>query len=117
MRITVVNVPKFIKPTGNATCLWLEGNKMSKHSTERGSQRYNIFLSEKDEHNIIEMINNDNCYHLEPDKRYKDRNKCYVVYKHIPLKLVYATNNKGFAVSLVTMLPFDVEEFNEIIKS
>ena len=74
-----------------------------------------FFLSKKDEYNIIEMINNGNCYQLEPDLRHRNRGKCYVVYNHIPLKLVYATNNEDKAISLVTMLPFDVEEFNEII--
>lgn len=89
---------------------------MTNHAKQRAEQRYNTFLNKKDRKKILKMITHNKCYPLEYENlHYKNRRLCYVVFNHIPLKIIYAISKNNRAVALVTMLPFDVEEFNEII--
>lgn len=90
---------------------------MTSHAQERAEQRYNTHLSKRDKRSILSLINEGSCYNLEyPYTHYKDRRTCYVLFNHIPLKIIYAFNRKNKAVALVTILPFDVDEYNEIIE-
>lgn len=90
---------------------------MSKHAKERGIQRYNIELSKEDQKTILGYINTNQYYPVCEPTRSKNRFVCYVRFKHVPLKVVYATNKYNFATSIITLLPLNVEEYNEIMNN
>lgn len=82
---------------------------MGKHAIDRARQRYNIDLTYDDEAKIIELIKNGNMILLGTSDRDYSILFAYVIYKHIPLKILY----KG--KKIITIYPFDVDEYNEII--
>ena len=82
---------------------------MGKHAINRARQRYNLDLNYKDEENILDLIKNGNMIPLGVSDRDCSMLFAYVIYKHIPLKVLY----KG--KKIITIYPFDVDEFNAII--
>ena len=87
---------------------------MSKHSRERASQRYNIELSYADEKNIIEALKQGRGIPLDIDSGEKNKKFAYVVYKNIPLKVLYERSNAKGIKNIITIYPFDTEEYNEV---
>lgn len=88
---------------------------MSKHSRERALQRYNIQLSKSDEQDILEKIRNNQIISLGASEKDKKKIFAYVEHNHIPLKVLYERTNKG-PKSIITVYPFDVDEYNELTK-
>lgn len=87
---------------------------MSKHSRERASQRYNVELSYADEKNIIEQLRQGRGLPLNIDSGENNKKFAYVVYKNIPLKVLYERSNAKGIKSIITIYPFDCEEYNEV---
>lgn len=86
---------------------------MTKHSRERAQQRYNIELSKADECNIINILRSGRGIPLDTDTKEEDLSFAYVKYNNIPLKVLYSqTENRGVR-SIITVYPFNVEEYNE----
>lgn len=87
---------------------------MSKHSRERAFERYNIELTSKQEKEIMQKIrNNEHIYLYDSEQDPKHLKFCYIVYENIPLKILYKKTNKKGITEIVTIYPFDVEEYNE----
>lgn len=87
---------------------------MSKHSRERANERYNITLTKKGENEIIEKIQNNEHIHLYSSEQDPKHLKfCYVIYNKIPLKVLYRKTNSRRVSEIITIYPFDVEEYNE----
>ena len=63
--------------------------KITKHAKERLEQRYNLILTEEDEDSIISLIKNKKSTYLYDSEKDKNCKFCYVVYKNIPLKILY----------------------------
>lgn len=88
---------------------------MGKHSIERAQQRYNMELSYRDEMNIKNMIRNGRTLPLEQPANNENMHFAYVLYKNIPLKVLYSTwEDTGKVRGIVTTYPFDADEYNEI---
>ena len=88
---------------------------MSIHSRERANERYNVELTKTDEKCIIELIKQGKSkflYNSEKDEKMKF---CYVVYKNIPFKVLYSKSNTGGVRGIITIYPFNADEYNEII--
>lgn len=86
---------------------------MSKHSRERAYERYNIELSKKAEKDIMQIIKNNEHTILYPSEQDPKHKKfCYITYKNKPLKVLYKRTNKGGVSQIITVYPFDVEEYN-----
>ena len=88
---------------------------MSKHAQERSQERYNIELTFEDEKTILGQINHNQYFPIYENTNAKDRLVCYVRFKHIPLKVVYVINKNNYATAIVTILPLNVEEYNEVM--
>lgn len=86
---------------------------MTKHAVERAKERYNIELTEWDKKQIKEMLRNNQMIFLgnadSPNKKF-----AYVTYNHIPIKVLYKRNCKGVQ-EIITIYPFDVDEYNEVM--
>lgn len=82
---------------------------MGDHAIERAIQRYNLNLTYKDEEEIIKQIKQNNMIPLGVSERDKSMSFAYVLYKHIPLKVLYKGNK------IITIYPFDVDEYNGIM--
>lgn len=82
------------------------------HAQERAQQRYNKELTEKDMMNIQKSIiaNQHTPLYSAPDDAKKKF--CYLVYNHIPYKILYKMQKKQ--CRLITIYPFDVDEYNDI---
>ena len=89
---------------------------MSKHSIQRTQERYNMELTDNEIKYIIGMINAGDFLSTITDNQQKDRKHAYVQYKKIPIHVVYAVNKYGYAVDIITALPFSVDEYNEILE-
>lgn len=88
-------------------------NEWKSHAQERASQRYNKDLTEKDMNNIRQYIKNNQHTPLGCANT-KNKKFCYVKYNHIPYKILYKITHKH--VKLITIYPFDFEEYNNIEK-
>lgn len=82
-----------------------------KHSQERAISRYNLYLTRKDEQNIIAKLRANDMIFLGTSETDINRKFAYVVYKNIPLKVLYIRNKRGIK-GIVTVYPFDVDEYN-----
>ena len=89
---------------------------MSNHSIQRTQERYNMELTDNETRYLIGMINAGNFLSVTKDCQQKDRKHAYVKYKKIPIHVVYAVDKYGYATEIVTALPFNVEEYNEILE-
>ena len=87
---------------------------MSKHSKDRTMERYNLELSYSDEKKIIRLLNEGKGTYLNMETDDPTRKFAYLLYKNIPLKLLYAEDLNGRVTEIVTAYPFDVEEYNEV---
>lgn len=88
---------------------------MGKHSISRVKERYNMNLSYKDEHNILTMIKNGRALHLNLPTEDENMHFVYVLYKNIPLKILYVEHeDTGKVKGIVTVYPLDVDEYNEV---
>lgn len=89
---------------------------MTKHSRERALERYNIELSKTDETLILEKIKSN--LHIPIDQPTKEENMrfAYVIYNNIPLKVLYLRSQKKGAKQIITVYPFDVDEYNSLMK-
>ena len=88
---------------------------MTKHAKERDLQRYNLYLSENDKKHILQMLRN-NQFMFLGDSHDANRKFGYVTYNNIPLKVLYYKTSQGVK-SIVTVYPFDVEEYNALMSS
>lgn len=88
---------------------------MSKHSRKRTSERYNIDLTKKDEQNIINLLKENKFTYLYKSEKEEKRHFGYVIYKNIPIKILYERSNKGGIKAIITVYPFDVDEYNEML--
>lgn len=91
-------------------------NEMTQHAQERALERYNINLSKRDEYAIIEQIRNNAHTPLNLPTTGNNRKFAYVVYKNIPLKVLYERANKGGVKQIITVYPFDAEEYNKVMQ-
>ena len=90
---------------------------MGKHAQERTKQRYNIDLTYSDEKNIL--------YKLKTGKGIPLDTECdeglqfaYVVHRNVPLKVLYSlTENMKVPYKIVTVYPFDVDEYNGVFEN
>jgi hypothetical protein len=90
---------------------------MGKHAQERTQQRYNLELSYKDEKNILNMIKNGKGIPLDSPTEDENVSFIYVLYKNIPLKVLYAVHeDSGKVKGIVTVYPLDVDEYNEVME-
>lgn len=88
---------------------------MGKHSLGRVKERYNMSLSYKDEHNIMTMIKNGRAIPLDIPVDDENLYFVYVLYKNIPLKVLYAEyEDTGKVKGIVTVYPLNVEEYNKV---
>ena len=87
---------------------------MTKHSRERALERYNIKLSRKDEAEILEMIRNNQVLPLGSCESDNKKKFAYVVFNHIPLKVLYSRSNKR-PLNIITVYPFDADEYNSLM--
>lgn len=87
---------------------------MSRHARERATQRYNIELSFDDERKVIHKLRRGECIHLKTDAYQDDMYFAYVIHNNIPLKVLYKeSENKGKINKIITVYPFDTDEYNE----
>lgn len=86
---------------------------MGKHSLERIQQRYNLELTYADETNLISLIKQGKGIPLDIDSGDPKKKFAYVVYKNLPLKILYEKSNKGVK-HIITTYPLDVDEYNEV---
>ncbi len=89
---------------------------MSKHSRERAEQRYNLELSKADERAILGYINASQCIPLSARSTKENTAICYVKYRKIPMRIVYMLDSRNRAFQIITVLPFDVEEYNQAMQ-
>ncbi len=87
---------------------------MSKHAQSRAKERYNLQLTYSDENRILKLLNNDKGIELETVAKEPNKKFAYVLYKNIPLKVLYQ-EDEGKAVAIITTYPFDADEYNEVI--
>ena len=88
---------------------------MGKHSINRVRERYNIELSYSDEKNIMTMIKNGRAIPIKNETRDDLKHFAYVLYKNIPLKVLYSEfEDTGKVRGIVTTYPLDVDEYNEL---
>ena len=88
---------------------------MGKHSISRVKERYNMELSYRDEKNIINLIKNGRSLHLNLPTKNENTSFAYVLYRNIPLKVLYSEfENTGKVKGIVTTYPLDVDEYNEL---
>ena len=87
---------------------------MSFHSRERAQERYNIELSPSDEVNIINILRSGRGIPLSTDSKSPNRKFAYVLYKNIPLKVLYEVSNNKGVKNIITTYPFDVDEYNKV---
>ena len=88
---------------------------MSKHSRQRARERYNIELSKIDEQNIITLLRENKFTHLYKSEVEPKRHFAYVIYNNIPIKVLYERSNRGGVKTIVTVYPFDVDEYNNTL--
>lgn len=90
---------------------------MSKHSIQRTYERYNIELNKNDEKYILGMINSGQAFLLPITNLERKKTRfAYVKFKKIPIKVLYSYSNSNHAVSIVTVYPLDVDEYNHLLE-
>ena len=82
-----------------------------KHSQERAISRYNLYLTHQDEQNILAKLRANDMIFLGTSETDLNRKFAYVLYKNIPLKVLYIRGKRGIK-GIVTVYPFDVDEYN-----
>ena len=88
---------------------------MGRHAQSRTQERYNMSLSFRDEKNIINIIKNGRALHLDLPTKSEGTHFAYVLYKNIPLKVLYSEfEDTGKVRGIVTTYPLDVDEYNEL---
>lgn len=87
---------------------------MTKHSRERAQERYNIELTPADEKQILQKIKSNDCISLQASEKDKHKKFAYVQHHNIPMKVLYMRTNKGGPSKIITIYPFDVDEYNDI---
>lgn len=88
---------------------------MNEHAKQRAFERYNQEYTILDFNAIKDMIIKGHSYPIENLSTSKKRKFHYVVYKHVPLKVLYANSYSGSSV--ITLYPIDVDEFNEAVEN
>ena len=81
---------------------------------QRIKERYNLELEDKDKKYIIGQVNSGNCLTVTKENSKKVIH-AYVKIKKIPIRAICAVNNKGVAIEVITALPFNVEEYNQLL--
>lgn len=89
---------------------------MSGHSRERACERYNLELTKGDERAVLGYINAGQCIQLALRSKKENTAICYVKFKKIPMKVVYLMDLKQKAYQIITILPFDADEFNRVVQ-
>ena len=84
---------------------------MTKHALDRLQFRYNQQFNWGDINKIVKGIRQGKCYILRPGEAI-DSIVVLVIYKNIPMKLVYGNRSSNSGKSIITALPIDVDEFN-----
>lgn len=87
---------------------------MSKHSRERALERYNIELTKYDEQQILQKIKSNDCYSLGHTQEDITKKFAYVTYHNIPMKVLYKRTNKKGPSQIITIYPFDADEYNKL---
>ncbi len=87
---------------------------MTNHSRERASERYNLQLDKGDEARIINKIWRGDYLFLGHSETDSKSSFVYVIYKNIPLKVLYHKSTKG-NISIITTYPFDADEYNKLM--
>lgn len=88
---------------------------MSKHSRARAVERYNIQLSKIDEQNILNKIRKQEAIFIKNSEENPNRKFVYVEYNNIPLKVLYLRTKNGVK-QIITIYPFDADEYNSLMK-
>lgn len=84
---------------------------MTRHFEERSLERYNLEITPEIEGTLIGAIKKQNCIYLYPSKENNRMHFAYVIYKHLPLKVLYhKSKNRKFRI--ITLYPLDVDEYN-----
>lgn len=83
---------------------------MKKHEVIRSEQRYNKITNKDFILNIIKQIINNEALLIKEQSN--NRVLYYAKYKKIPYKIVWDVKKKR----IITFLPFDTDEYNDIIK-
>lgn len=90
---------------------------MKSHVQNRALERYNLNLTKDDENKILELIKDKKSIFLEKSKKNEKMIFCYVTYKNIPLKVLYLRSRGKGVKSIVTIYPFNPDEYNEVVKN
>ena len=88
---------------------------MGNHAKDRAIERYNINLSHRATSIILDKIRNNDMIPLGTSEKDKTMKFAYVVYKNIPLKVLYKRSIKQVQ-NIITIYPFDCEEYNEVVQ-
>lgn len=91
---------------------------MTTHAKERALQRYNSDLTDNDLLQMQNIIKNDQHIPLGVSETNKNMKFCYILYNHIPYKVLYRNKGKGVKsrINFITFYPIDVEEYNKILE-
>lgn len=90
---------------------------MSVHSRKRMQERYNLRINKADEQEIINLLKRNEfipCGSSQNDP--KHLKFAYVNFKHIPIKILYYRSNKKGVQQIITVYPFDVDEYNKMLE-
>ena len=88
---------------------------MTGHALDRIEERYNVVLNYKDLEAIIKQIQRGETLYVS-ERESITRCFHYVKYNHIPYKVLYQKPHKRVRAKIVTVYPFDVDEYNELLK-
>ena len=88
---------------------------MSKHSQSRTMERYNLELTYSDENRIMKLLNDGKGIYLDLESQEPHRKFAYVLYKNIPIKVLFEEDENRKATAIITAYPFDADEYNEVI--
>ena len=87
---------------------------MNKHLKERMKERYNIELCASEARELLNKIRLGDSTFLYDAVGYNGKRKfCYVMFKKIPVKVLYERSKKGVN-KIITVYPFDVDEYNDM---
>lgn len=88
---------------------------MSKHAQSRAMERYNLSLTYSDENKIMKLLNDGKGIYLNLESQEPHRKFAYVLYKNIPIKVLFEEDENRRAIAIITTYPFDADEYNEVI--
>ena len=78
-------------------------------------ERYNLELTYSDENRIMKLLNEGKGIYLNLESQEPNRKFAYVLYKNIPLKVLFEEDENKRAVAIITTYPFNADEYNEVI--